>query len=170
MKHDELKALSVKELKAKCKAMGLKGYSRLSEEALIQLILTNQPVDETDELDELLDGPEDESSDEAENQTDEQPEDLDGDADQIDESQGDEQPEDLDGDADQTDEELSDEDIDDLGPEQDPTVPVTFKKLIKGAFGFNGQTFKGSTFDLTADEASDIKIKNAIKHGLIKIK
>lgn len=136
MNKEGLKVLSVKELKAKCKDLGLTGYSRLSEDDLVQLILDQTPVDETDELDELLDGP-------TEDQIDEQLEDLDGDEDQTD-----------------TPEEL--------GPEQ--SGPVTFKKKIKGAFGFNGQTFKGSTFELTGEEASHDKIKNAIKNGLIEIK
>ena len=105
MNKEELKALSAKELKAKCKDLGLAGYSRLSEDDIVQLIL---------------------------DQTDEQPEDIDGDEYQ--------------------------------------TGSITFKKKIKGAFGFNGQTFKGSTFELTGEEASHDKIKNAIKNGLIEIK
>ena len=61
-----------------------------------------------------------------------------------------------------------DDEIEELGPEQ--TGSVIFKKKIKGAFGFNGQTFQGSTFELSSEEASHDKIKNAIKNGLIEIK
>ncbi|WP_411953188.1 Rho termination factor N-terminal domain-containing protein [Alkalibacillus sp. S2W] len=39
--YDELEALTVKELKAKCKEMGISGYSKLKEEELINLILEN---------------------------------------------------------------------------------------------------------------------------------
>jgi hypothetical protein len=125
MKKEELEALSVKELKDKCKELGLTNYSRLSADELVQLLLNQTPIDETDELDELLDGPDDNDGG-----PDEQPEEL--------------------------------------GPEQ--TELVTFRKNIKGAFGFNGQIFTGSTFDLTVEEAAHGKIKNAIKNGLIKLK
>ena len=112
MSREELKNLTIKELKAKCKELKLQGYSRLKEDELIDLILD---AEADSDVDELLDG---EESTETE--------------DEIDEGS-----------------------------------LVVFKKLIKGPFGFNGKTFKGSTFELTAEEAKHPKIKNAITGQLI---
>lgn len=116
MSRDELKKLSTKELKAKCKALGLTGYSRLKEDELIELILGAQESES--EIDELLDGVDEEG--ETENES-----------------------------------------------TEDEGSLVVFKKLIKGPFGFNGKTFQGSTFELTAKEANHPKIKTAIKGQLI---
>jgi hypothetical protein len=182
MKKEELEALSVKELKDKCKELGLTNYSRLSADELVQLLLNQTLIDETDELDELLDSP-DEQPDEQPNDNesgpdeqpdesgpDEQPNDNDsGPDEQPDESGPDEQPNESGPDEQSNDNESGpDELLEELGPEQ--TELVTFRKNIKGAFGFNGQTFTGSTFDLTVEEAAHGKIKNAIKNGLIKLK
>lgn len=110
---EELKQLSIKELKAKCKELGLQGYSRLNEDELIAMIIEAESTKDTEDLDELLDGEDEESE------------------------------------------------------TKDESSLVTFKKLIKGPFGFNGKTFKGSTFELTAKEADHPKIKNAIAGQLI---
>ena len=101
MSKEELKTLSVKDLKAKCKELGLQGYSKLNEDELIDLILGAAVVETEEEIEGSL---------------------------------------------------------------------AVFKKLIKGPFGFNGKTFKGSTFELTDEEAKNPKIENAIKGKLIEIK
>ena len=47
MNYEQLKALTVKELKALCKEKGLSGYSKLKEEELISLLLEEEePQDE----------------------------------------------------------------------------------------------------------------------------
>lgn len=120
MSREELKNLTIKELKAKCKELKLQGYSRLKEDELIDLILD---AEADSDVDELLDGEE----------------------------------------STETEDEESTETEDEI----DEGSLVVFKKLIKGPFGFNGKTFKGSTFELTAEEAKHPKIKNAITGQLI---
>ena len=47
-------------------------------------------------------------------------------------------------------------------------VKVKFKKLIKGAFGFNGETYEGSTIELTVEDAKHDRIVHAVKCGLLE--
>ena len=128
MSREELKNLTIKELKAKCKELKLQGYSRLKEDELIDLILD---AEANSDVDELLDGEESTETEDEEST------------------------------------ETEDEESTETEDEIDEGSLVVFKKLIKGPFGFNGKTFKGSTFELTAEEAKHPKIKNAITGQLI---
>ena len=155
MTREELKNLNMKQLKAKAKELKLTSYSRLKEDDLIDLILSAiADVKSEEDIDELLDGP-----------NDEQTENIDTDIDSGDEDQDDENIPGNDEDLDPVEDEVLDDEID-----GETESPVTFKKLIKGAFGFNGQTFRGTSFELTSEEAKHKKIQNAIANGLIKIK
>ena len=51
----------------------------------------------------------------------------------------------------------------------DPTAMVKYEKLIKGAFGFSGNNYKGN-FELSKKDSEHRKIKNAIESGIIRIK
>jgi len=51
--------------------------------------------------------------------------------------------------------------------EVQPEKTVRFKKLIKGAFYFNGHLVNGFRFELTKEESEDKRILNAIKNGVI---
>jgi acylphosphatase len=106
MNREDLKALTVKQLKSKCKKLGLSGYSRLHEDELIELIVTNEVQNV----------------------------------------------------------ETVEKDIKEKAQDT-----VTFKKLIKGAFGYNGKTFKGSTFELSLEDAECPRIKHAIKCKIIEV-
>lgn len=58
MNQEELELLTVEELKAKCKELGLKGYSKLEKEEVISLLLGDDSEkpdeDEEDEEDEEI--------------------------------------------------------------------------------------------------------------------
>lgn len=102
---EDLRDLTIKELKAKCKELGLSGYSRMKEDELIALIESvESDSEETTETEEV----------------------------------------------------------------KETTETVKFKKLIKGAYGFNGQEFRGN-FELSGDEAKHPKIKRAIELGILEI-
>lgn len=53
MNQEELELLTVEELKAKCKELGLKGYSKLEKEEVISLLLAQDEKEEVISLDAL---------------------------------------------------------------------------------------------------------------------
>ena len=156
MSREELEQLTIRKLKAICKERGLTGYAKMSQEELIDLILANPS--ESEKLDTVL-----EQLDEAEDTVEEK-------LDNIIELLDGEENKDGEDKLDKIIELLNKEDDREEDTKDDEGSTVAFKKLIKGAFGFNGNTFKGSTFELSGKEANHPKIRNAIKCGLIEIK
>ena len=51
-----------------------------------------------------------------------------------------------------------------------PKKEIVFVKLIDNPFSFGGKIYKDKEFSLSVKEAEHIRIKNAIKSGLIKQK
>lgn len=53
MSKEELEALTIEELKAKCKELGLKGYSKLEKEEVVSLLLAEDEKEEVVSLNAL---------------------------------------------------------------------------------------------------------------------